>query len=153
MKINNLKQRPHLTKNTKTEKTYLQFEKLLSELRKRELPAEIVNSVNKDIEEINSIPGDGNPLKKTIGKKQNGIIKLIEKKIKLVPKKHYLNLWLPLGMAVFGIPIGIIFGISMGNMAFLGVGLPVGMVLGIAIGTELDKKAFEEGRQLDLEVN
>jgi hypothetical protein len=37
-------------------------------------------------------------------------------------------------------------------MAFLGVGLPIGMAMGMAIGTDMDKKAFKEGRQIDLEI-
>jgi hypothetical protein len=37
-------------------------------------------------------------------------------------------------------------------MAFLGIGLPVGMVIGMAVGSGMDKKAFEAGRQLDLEI-
>lgn len=55
-------------------------------------------------------------------------------------------------MAAFGIPFGVVFGISLGNMAFLGIGIPIGMVVGIAIGTAMDKRAFDEGRQLDLEI-
>ena len=55
-------------------------------------------------------------------------------------------------MAAFGLPIGAGFGASLQNMAFLGIGLPIGMAIGMAIGTGMDKKAFEEGRQLDLEI-
>lgn len=56
-------------------------------------------------------------------------------------------------MAVFGLPIGIIIGFALDNMAFLGIGLPMGLAVGIAIGTGMDKKAQEEGRQLDIEIN
>jgi hypothetical protein len=80
------------------------------------------------------------------------LIKLIEKEVKLVPKNYYRNLWLTLGMAGFGIPIGVAFGASLGNMAFIGVGLPIGLAFGIALGTGMDKKALAEGRQLDLEI-
>lgn len=51
-------------------------------------------------------------------------------------------------MASFGIPIGMAFGISFENMAFLGVGIAIGIVVGI----QMDKKAFKEGRQLVLET-
>lgn len=37
-------------------------------------------------------------------------------------------------------------------MAMLGVGLPVGMVIGTAIGSSKDKKAFSEGRQLEIDL-
>jgi len=57
-----------------------------------------------------------------------------------------------LGMAAFGMPIGIVFGSIIGNMAFIGLGLPLGMVMGLALGTNKDKTAFEEGRQLNVEI-
>ncbi|MEI7526660.1 MAG: hypothetical protein WCJ95_20095 [Mariniphaga sp.] len=153
MKISELNQKPGIDKNIKLEKTYLQFEKLLIELRKKELPDGIVVSINKDIEELNSISGTGDELRKLVRKKQSRIIKALEKELKLVPKNYFRNLWLAVGMAVFGIPIGAAFGTSLGNMAFLGIGLPIGMVIGIAVGTGMNKKAFKEGRQIDLEIN
>ncbi len=57
-----------------------------------------------------------------------------------------------LGMAAFGLPLGVVFGSSTGNMGLLGIGLPIGMVIGMGVGSKMDKKAFEEGRQLDLET-
>jgi len=65
---------------------------------------------------------------------------------------HWNDTWLAVGMAAFGIPLGVAFGASLGNMAFLAIGIPVGMAIGIAVGTGMDKKAFEEGRQIDLEI-
>jgi hypothetical protein len=53
-----------------------------------------------------------------------------------------------IGMAVFGIPLGVVFGMSPGNMAFIGIGLPIGL----GVGSEKDKKAFREDRQLDIEI-
>jgi hypothetical protein len=70
----------------------------------------------------------------------------------VVPKNHYRNQWLALGMATFGIPFGVALGMSLGNMALLGIGLPIGLAVGIAVGSGMDKKAFEEGRQLDVEI-
>lgn len=49
--------------------------------------------------------------------------------------------------------MGVAFGASSDNMAFISIGIPVGMAIGIAIGSGMDKKAKEEGRQLALEVN
>ena len=53
---------------------------------------------------------------------------------------------------IFGIPIGAAFGLSLNNMAFLGIGLPIGMSIGLAMGARMDNKAKEEGRQLDIEL-
>ena len=152
MKINELNQKPGIDKNIKLEETYVQFEKLLIELRKKELPDGLVVSINKDIEDLNSTSSSGDELRKIVRKKQTTIIKLLEKELKLVPKNYYRNLWLAVGMAAFGLPIGVAFGAILGNMAFLGIGLPIGFAVGIAVGTGLDKKAFEEGRQIPLEI-
>ena len=61
-------------------------------------------------------------------------------------------MWLALGMSTFGIPIGVAFGLSIGNIALLGAGLPIGMAIGLVVGSKMDKKAFEEGRQLNIEL-
>ena len=61
-------------------------------------------------------------------------------------------MWLGLGMAVFGVPIGVFLGVSIENMGMIGVGIPIGMAVGIAIGTSMDKKALEEGRQLNVSM-
>lgn len=152
MNINDLNQKPGIGNDIRLNELYLQFEKLLIEIRKKELPDSFVASVNKDIEELNSISVSGDELRKIIKNKQTRIIKLLEKDLKLVPVNYYRNLWLALGMAVFGIPLGVAFGTSLGNMAFLGIGLPIGIAIGVAVGTGMDKKAFEEGRQLDLKI-
>jgi hypothetical protein len=70
-----------------------------------------------------------------------------------VPKNHYRNVWLALGIAAFGVPLGVVFGASLGNMGYLAIGIPFGLSIGLAIGTGLDKKAADEGRQLDVEIN
>ena len=85
-------------------------------------------------------------------KKQTKIIKSLEKEFKIVTKNYYRKVWVALGMAAFGIPLGVVFGAILGNMAFLGIGLPIGMVIGIAVGSGLDKKALDENRQLDVEL-
>ncbi len=152
MKINELNQTPEIVTNIKLKEAYLQLELLLLEMQKKELPDTLVASINKEIEELNSFSGSGDELRKIIKKKQNSIVELLEKEVKMVPKNHYRNTWLPLGMAVFGIPLGVAFGASFGNMAFLSIGLPIGLAIGIAVGTAMDKKAFDEGRQLDMEI-
>ena len=66
MKISELNQKPGIDKNIKPEETYLQFEKLLIELRKNELPDGIVISINKDIADLNLISSFGGELRKII---------------------------------------------------------------------------------------
>ena len=152
MDIKELDIRPNIEQDKKLTNKYVYFEKLIDELKKREMPSEIVNSINQNIEEINSFSGSNKDLRKQIRKSQSDILKLIEKELKLVQKNLYRNRWMAIGMTVFGVPLGMAFGASLDNMAFLGIGIPIGMVIGMAIGAGMDKKAFEEGRQIDLEI-
>jgi hypothetical protein len=151
MEIKELKKRPNFDHNKGLMGSYCQFDKLLMELRKRKLDQETVISINNGIDLINSVSESEKELRKQIEKTQSSILKLIEKEHKLVTKNHYRNTWFALGM-VFGVPFGAAFGSSFGNMGLIGIGLPIGMVIGMAIGSGMDKKAFEEGRQIDLEI-
>lgn len=152
MIINEIKHRPNIHQHEKLNASYKQLNLLLSELREKELKNETIKSINENIDQLNSVEGSEKVLSKEIKNTLSFIIKLIEKHHKLVTKNHYRNTWLAVGMAAFGIPLGVAFGTSLGNMAFLGIGLPIGMAIGIAVGTTMDKKAFDEGRQIDLEI-
>jgi len=152
MNIIELKERQNFSADTKTNRIYIQLGELLNQLRKRNLPENIIDSVNQDIEVVNAASLIGNDFRKLVKQKQNKIIKLLEKDLKVVPKNYYRNMWLALGMSVFGLPIGVAFGASIGNMGLLGVGLPIGMAIGALVGSKMDKKALEEGRQLNIEI-
>lgn len=152
MDIKELFINPNIGQDKKLKNKYVYFEKLIDELKKREMPSEIVNSINQNIEDINSFSGSNKDLRKQICKSQSNILKLLEKELKLVPKNLYRTRWMAIGMSVFGVPLGMAFGASLDNMAFLGIGIPIGMVIGMAIGAGMDKKAFEEGRQIDLDI-
>lgn len=152
MEIIELRKRDIAETAKKLVRRYINFEKLLQELRKRDIPTDIVASINRDIEEVNSFSGSDKEIVKQLGKAQSRILALLEKKLKIVTRNHYRDTWLVLGMSSFGIPIGIAFGISMGNMGLLGIGIPIGMSLGIAVGMAMDKKAEKDGRQLDVEI-
>jgi F0F1-type ATP synthase assembly protein I len=150
MHIINLRHRPDISVNSKVFRYYFQFKKLIEEIKKKELSSEVIAFINENIEELNLTREEN--LKKQLKKKQAKIITQLEKKLKVVPKNHYRNTWLAIGMSVFGIPLGVALGTSLDNMAFLGIGLPIGMAIGVAIGTGMDQKAFEEGKQLDINL-
>lgn len=152
MEIKELNQKPRIQQHKKLMSAYTQFNNLLLALKTQGFPDEIVIFINTKIDHINAISNSEKELKKELRKSQSSILHKIEKELKLVPKNHYRNTWLAIGMAAFGIPLGVVFGAALGNMGFLGIGLPIGMVIGLAVGTQMDKKAFEEGRQLDLEI-
>ena len=142
----------NLKKNIKLSEIQNQFERLIEELKGKNLSDSFIHSINSKIDAINSINDSDKILKSQIKKNQAEIIKQLEKENKIVLKNHYRNTWLALGMSVFGIPMGVAFGATLGNMGLVGIGLPIGMAIGIAIGTAKDKKAGEEGRQLDFEI-
>ena len=150
--MNELKQRPGIHQNTKLSSTYAQLVKLIGELQKKDLPDTIFKRINQDIDALNAMSDADQRLGKEIRRKQAQLIQQLEKDLKIVPKNHYRNTWLAIGMAVFGVPIGVALGMGLGNMAFLGIGVPLGMVVGMAVGAGMDKKALQEGRQLDIEI-
>ena len=152
MELLELNKRANIDHNKKLNNSCSQFGELLNELNKKELSTEIIIFINIGIEEINSFTESEKKMRKKIKKTQSGIIKLIEKELKLVTKNHYRNTWMTIGVGAFGVPSGVALGTSLGNMGFIGIGMPIGMVIGLAIGSGMDKKAFEDGRQLDLKI-
>jgi hypothetical protein len=147
-----LVERQNITANLKASNAYQQLDKLLNALEIMALPNETVILINQEIEQLNSTSDIDKYFVRATKEKENRILKLVEKNHKIVPKNYYRKLWMVLGMSAFGLPIGVAFGISIGNLGLLGLGLPIGMAIGIGVGTSMDKKALNEGRQLDFEV-
>lgn len=145
----NLKQES-LENNVRLKNAVLQLQTLIELLNQKDIPDAIATKINIEITGINASSFTGNSLLKLIQQKQAYIIKLVEKEVKLVPVNYYRNLWLVLGMSAFGLPIGVAVGLSLGNIAFLGIGLPIGLAIGTAVGTAMDKKAKDQGRQLNI---
>jgi len=143
-------QRPELSDKTKL--AYEQFERLIVEIKKKKLPEEIELVINKHITQLNSVTDSDKLLRSEIRKEQSKIVGMLAQKLKIVPINYFRKNWFVLGMTVFGLPIGAALGLSLGNMAFLGIGLPIGMSMGLAMGARMDNKAKEEGRQLDIEL-
>ena len=121
---------------------------LLADASAHELSDEVVTLINAQVTAANAATGEVKEVRATLLKAKRGITNILIKKLKLVPKGHYRNIYMPLGMAGIGIPMGVAFGAAMDNMGLLGLGLPIGMMMGIVIGTLMDKKAADEGRQL-----
>lgn len=152
MTIIELIERPDIATDFKLNNLYLQFGSLLNELRKKQLSQDTIGLINLSVERINLSSFVGNELRKLIKQEQTLLLKQVEKAHKIAPKNYYRNLWMLLGFTAFGLPIGLLFGLSIGNIGLMGVGLPIGMAIGAGIGSSMDKKAFNEGRQLAIEI-
>lgn len=152
MKLETLNRGQQSEKDARLIKGENQVEKLLNELSKKDLPEDIISKINEIVIALNKGSATDKDHKKQLRKSYDTILKLVQKQLRFVPKNYNRNLWLVLGMSSIGVPMGLVFGLALDNMAFLGVGLPLGMVIGIAIGSGLDSKAQKENRQLDIDV-
>lgn len=152
MEIESLKNRPEITTDQKLSKNYGSFRNLLAEIGKRDLPTHILSQINERVDKINTFQGPVKGLKKVMRKERSGILQLLEKELKIVPRGYYRNMWMAIGMSAFGVAMGTAFGAALDNMAFLALGIPIGMSIGMAIGAGMDEKAAKEGRQLSCEA-
>lgn len=149
MPLSTLSPRPSFEENPKLAKATHNLNTLLLAIEEKGSPESVESQINEIIAGINNLPGPDPQLIKQISSAQAAILKLLENELGMVAKNHYQNQWLALGMATFGIPLGVVFGAALGNMAFLGIGLPIGMGIGLAVGSGKDKQAEEQGKQLD----
>jgi hypothetical protein len=145
-------ERSNLAANSKAALQYNQFAALLRALEEKNLPENITKFIHEEVQLVNAIADDTKGFTGAIKAAETKVVRQVEKQLKIVPKNYYRKLWLVLGMSSFGIPFGVVFGMSIGNIALLGTGLPIGMGIGVLIGTKLDNKAYQEGRQLNIEL-
>lgn len=150
MNLLRLNKRSEIEGNPRLNHFYQKLERLMDVLQNKVLPPDVVFEINSLIEKVNALPDGDNRLKDMVRNTYLVIIKIVEKKCKIFPKNHYRNLWMAVGMAFFGIPIGLVFDMVNGRAGMLAIGLPVGLAIGMSYGNKKDKKALEEGRQMDV---
>ena len=138
----------------KAKKELESLKNLIQLLKQKNLKPETIRSINQIIESKNRSIQLLHPKKKYAALKEAkmSIFKLVEKEEQLTAKNHFQNQWIALGMTVFGLPMGVAMAISLNNWSFVGIGLPIGLAIGAGYGSQLDKKALEENRQLDIEI-
>lgn len=141
-----------LPTNGAESKAYIQLKNLVDVASKMPLSTETINSIEREIDQLNNNDSEGKMLLKSIKNSESGILKVLLKNHKFVPKSYYQKLWMVLGMSAFGVPIGVAFGLSIDNLGMIGIGLPIGMAVGIAVGSAMDAKVKSEGRQFDFEI-
>ncbi len=151
MDINELQNESIISLNKKIKEQYEKLKNLLNEVRKKEVPPEVSYHINPLIDKVNNLSSFDKRLSLILHNTQKEIIKILEKETQIVPRNFYTKKWTPLGMAVFGIPIGAALSGASGNSGLLGAGLAVGLAVGAGRGKKLDKKAKEENRVLDFD--
>ena len=143
-------EKDNFANNKKLDKMYINFIKLVEEMNKHEIPDEVIEEINTEIEKMNTFSGKDKKFLKVFVKSQLKILKILEAKLGLVPKKHYQNTWMVVGIAI-GISIGVAIG-STTNMGMMAIGLPIGLGVGIHLGKKKDDEALKQGKQLDVEI-
>ena len=152
MEINQIQFNKEQISNEKIKNLYLQMQELIEKLNHKNIPSETVQFINQKISDVNHTTLTDSQLQKHLKTTQTTIIKKLETDHKIVPKNYYRNLWTALGMSAFGLPFGLLFGLLMGNIALFAIGLPIGLAIGVGVGTSMDKKALQEGREIDIEL-
>jgi len=142
MTIEKLKDIEGIEENRRLLKAYKRMQALIEVLTPREIPEEILKTINVDIQKINNLSGTQVELRKCLIKSYSQTLRLLEKHLGWVTKDHYRNLWMSIGLA-----LGVAFSASLHNN---GIGLIIGLVVGMTVGINLDKKAAQSGKQLDL---
>lgn len=150
MELAKLKWETDAVSDIKAKKELEKMHALYSDITSRKIPEEVIHKINVEIEKLNAV--EFSDLKKMLVKTFNGIIKILYEDMKWVPISYYQTLWMSLGLAVFGVPMGVAFSAALGNYAFIGIGLPIGMVIGMAIGRKKDETAKKNGLQLNVNV-
>lgn len=147
-----LEDRDEVNQSKRLAKSYHKVQQLIEVLNTRtDIPSEVEESIQKEAQLMDEFEGSPKELCKFLNKGYTKVLTVLRKELGLVPKGYHRTKWMSLGMAIWGIPIGMILSIPLGNMGMIGTGIPIGMGIGIAIGSGLDQKAEKEGKQLDLE--
>ena len=76
--------------------------------------------------------------RKRYAKRLKQTIRHLQSQHNLIPKGHYVGIWMAIGTGI-GVAIG-------AGMSTIGAGIPIGIGIGLAIGIIMDNKAKKEDR-------
>ncbi len=139
-----------IASNPKAEICYTSYKQLLEAVNAKSIPENTQQALLQMNEALNATSNDMNAWHKLLRKTITKAIALLAKEAKLSTPGYYRNLWMSVGMAAFGIPMGVAIGISVGNMGLLAIGLPIGLAIGMSVGSKMDADAKAKGLQLDV---
>ena len=151
MKFIELRKRLSFYQDERLSQGYENLENLLEELTGKEIPQPLVLAINEHILLINSFSGTDAKLVKELRKSRNEILSTLQKELQVVPRNYYQRMWVAIGITAFGLPMGVVFGVILDNLACMSLALPMGLLFGIIVGSTLDKKAMMSGKQLDID--
>lgn len=134
--------------NTKLRKRLDYTANIFRELDQRQLDPKPFDSLLK---KLKSLLSQATIKPAEVTKYYSALLQFVRQEHGLVPQNYYRNLWMILGMTIFGLPFGMMFGFALDNFAFFSIGLPMGMPIGMAVGAGKDKKAKEDGLQMAVE--
>lgn len=127
------------------------LDELLLDLRHRNLSQKVEHDVNMELERLSVFSDSPEELIKDIKDVRKNILTTLQHEANLLASDHYRRKWLPLGLLLFGLPIGLGLSAVADSLFYVPVGLPMGLAIGYGIGIRLDNKAQQEGRQLNVE--
>jgi len=125
---------------------------LISEIEAKSIPEEVCFKINYQIDKVNfSYRENDGLIKKQLDIAFRKILNILKRDLGIIPENYYRNLWLALGMSVFGLPLGALIATLTSNTSYLVFGMLMGIVIGIAYGSKKDKDALQENKVIILE--
>ena len=163
MELINVERIGDTAQDKKLAKAYARFEQLISEIQHKDLPQELAEKINRETRELNTFEGSSKELRKHIEKAKDRIVVLLKNTLGIVPSGYYKAYWMSMGVFV-GFMIGALIGFLTGDITDMdslidsitdldsvGIGLPLGVLPAYIYGHFADKKAYKEGRELNVE--
>lgn len=132
------------TSNKSEMEVYDKILHILTELQRRELSKEEVQSLEKELTDLN-LESKPENRKGYFQKVLSKLEKYVKDTFSLTPKGYYTTRGIGLGTS-FGLLFGIVFLSRFERSLGISLGLIAGMILGLIIGRSLDAKAVSEGR-------
>lgn len=133
------------TKKTEI-KIYKTFLHILTELKKRELSKDEIQSIETELDSLNLKSNPGNR-KRYFRKALSKFEQYLNETFSLISKDYYTKLGAALG-TTFGILFAVVFLSSWERSMGTSMGWLFGMLIGITIGRYMDAKALREGKVL-----
>lgn len=124
-------------------KVYDKFIYILSELRKRELSKEEIQSIESELESYHLESNPGNR-KKYFKKALSKFEKYLKDTFSLTSKGYYTSMGIALGSS-FGILFGVIFLSGFERSLGISLGISIGLLVGIFVGRYMDTQAKAAG--------